>query len=65
MELNVSSTSTVRLTLADYSGKYTLDNLQTGFFPGVRVLVGNEPGKVNGLNFSLERGVAFRKMAIK
>jgi hypothetical protein len=64
--LNVSSTSTgARLSLADYSGKYTLDNIQKGFFPGVKLLVGNAPGKSNGVNLSLEGGVALSNMLIK
>lgn len=64
--LNVSSTSTgARLSLADYSGKYTLDNIQKGYFPGVKLLLGEAPGTSNGINFSLEGGVAFSNMIIK
>lgn len=64
--LSFSSTSTgSRLTLSDYSGKYTFDNIQKGLFPGIKILVGKAPGKSNGFNFSLEGGVAFSKMNIK
>lgn len=63
--INFSSTSTgSRYSLADYSGKYTLDNIQQGFFSGVKLLLGKAPGKSNGLNFSLEAGTAFSKMII-
>jgi hypothetical protein len=64
--INLSTTSTgSRLTLADYSGKYTLDNIQKGFFSVIKILLGNAPGRSNGFNFSLEGGVAFSKMTIK
>ncbi len=63
--INLSTTSTgARYTLADYSGKYTMDNVQKGFFPGLKVLVGKAPGKDDGLNLSLEGGVSFSSMNI-
>jgi hypothetical protein len=64
--INLSTTSTgSRLTLADYSGKYTLDNIQKGVFTGIKLLFGKAPGQTNGLNFSLEGGVAFSNMTVK
>jgi len=63
--INVSTTSTgSRYSLADYSGKYTLDNIQKGFFPGIKLLYGTESGYLNGVNLSLEGGAAFSKMEV-
>lgn len=63
---NLSATSTgSRLSLADYSGKYTFDNVQRGFFPGIKLLFGKAPGRLNNLNFSLELGASFSKMTLK
>jgi len=63
--INVSTTSTgSRLSLADYSGKYTLDNIQKGLFPGIKIVYGNWQGYPNGINFSLEGGAAFSKMTV-
>ena len=65
--INVTSTSTgSRLSLADYSGKYTLDNIQKGLFTGVKLLYGTglKKGYLNGLNLSMEGGAAFSKMNI-
>jgi hypothetical protein len=63
--INFSSTSTgSRYSLADYSGKYTLDNIQQGLFPGIKLLLGKAPGKSNGINFSLEGGAVFSKMTV-
>lgn len=57
------STSTgARLTLGDYSGHYTLDNIQQGLFPGVRILLGKAPGKSNGFNLALVGGMSFSQM---
>jgi len=64
--LTLSSTSTgSRIALSDYSGKYTLDNIQKGIFPGIKVLFGNAPGTSNGFNAAIEGGVAFSSMTIK
>ena len=61
--LKVSGTSTgSRLHLADYSGEYTFDNQQHGWFPGVKLLLGKAPGRTNGPCFSLEGGMAFSSM---
>jgi hypothetical protein len=61
--VNVSSTSTgSRLSYADYSGSYKLDNVQHGLFAGIKILDGQAPGKVTGFNLGLECGVAFSKM---
>jgi hypothetical protein len=63
--INVSTTSTgSRLSLADYSGKFRLDNIQNGLFPGIKLLFGKAPGKSNGFNLSVEGGVAFSKMTV-
>ena len=62
--LNVSTTSTgSRLHLADYSGEYTFDNVQKGWFPGVKILLGKAPGKQSGPCVSLEGGLAFSSMS--
>lgn len=64
--INLSTTSTgSRLTLSDYSGKYTFDNVQKGLFTGIKLLFGKAPGQTNGINFSLEGGVAFSNMTAK
>lgn len=61
--ITISTTSTgSRLHLADYSGEYTFDNLQRGWFPGVKVLLGKAPGQQNGLCFSAEAGMSFSSM---
>lgn len=61
--LALSTTSTgSRLHLADYSGEYTFDNLQNVVNVGAKILLGKQPGKTNGINFSLESGVALSKM---
>ncbi len=61
--LKISTTSTgSRLHLADYSGEYTFDNQQKGWFPGVRLLLGKAPGRQSGPCFSLEGGMAFSSM---
>lgn len=63
--INISTTSTgSRLSLADYSGKYTLDNVQKGYFPGIKILYGNWQGQPNGINIALEGGAAFSKMIV-
>ena len=63
--VNVSTTSTgSRLSLADYSGKYTMDQQHSGIFPGIKILLGEAPGKSNGLNLSLEGGFAFSTMKV-
>ena len=63
--VNFTSTSTgARLSYADYSGSYKFDNVQNGLFPGIKILVGKAPGKVTGINFGLEGGVALSKMKI-
>lgn len=61
--VNCSATSTgSRLSLADYSGKYTFDNRQIGLFPGISVMLGKEHLKPIGLNLLMEAGVAISKM---
>jgi len=61
-----TSTSTgSRMTLSDYSGRYALDNIQKGIFPGIKVLFGKAPGTSNGFNAALEGGVSFSNMTIK
>jgi len=63
--VNLSSTSTCsRLSYADYSGSYKLDNVQNGLFAGIKILNGEAPGEVTGFNLGLEGGVAFSKMKI-
>ncbi|MDP4291486.1 MAG: hypothetical protein Q8908_10435 [Bacteroidota bacterium] len=63
--IDLSTTSTgSRFTLADYSGKYTLDNIQNGFFTGLKLLYGNGAGYLKGFNISLESGTAFSKMMV-
>lgn len=63
--VNLSSTSTgSRLSYADYSGSYKLDNVQNGVFAGIKILEGQAPGKVTGFNLGLECGVALSKMNI-
>jgi len=62
----VSSTSTgSRMTLSDYSGKYTFDNVQQGIFPGIKLLFGKNPMQTNGMNVSFEAGVSLSSMKIK
>ena len=64
--LNFHTTSTgSRLTLSDYSGYFTHDNVQKGLFPGVKIMLGKAPGKSDGFNFLLEGGAAFSTMDIK
>lgn len=64
--LTLTSTSTgSRMALSDYSGKYALDNIQKGIFPGIKVLFGKAPGTSNGFNAALEGGVSFSSMTIK
>ena len=61
--LKVSTTSTgSRLHLADYSGEYTFDNQQKGWFPGVKLLLGKAPGRQSGFCASMEGGMAFSSM---
>lgn len=63
--VNFTSTSTgARLSYADYSGNYKLDNVQNGLFAGIKILNGGAPGKVTGFNLGLEGGVALSKMKI-
>lgn len=62
--LKISSTSTgSRLHLADYSGEYTFDNQQKGWFPGARLLLGKTPGRQSGPCASIEGGMAFSSMS--
>lgn len=51
-----------RMALGDYSGHYTLDNIQQGLFPGVRILIGKAPAGSNSLNLSLAGGMSFSRM---
>lgn len=61
--LKVSTTSTgSRLHLADYSGEYTFDNSQSAWFAGIKLLLGEAPGKKNGPCFSLEGGMGYSSM---
>lgn len=61
--LKISTTSTgSRLSLADYSGEYTFDNQQNGWFSSVKLLLGKAPGTHSGSAFSLEGGMAFSTM---
>lgn len=63
--INLSTTSTgARLSLADYSGKYTLDNVQKGIFPGIKVYLGKALDQSTELNFSLAGGTSFSTMKI-
>lgn len=62
--LTVSTTSTgSRLHLSDYSGEYSFDNRQHGWFPGVKVLVGKAPGRQSGFSAAMESGMAFSSMS--
>ena len=64
--INAYYTSTgSRLSLADYSGNYHLDNVQKGFFPGVKVLLGPPTLGKNFPNLSLEGGLALSKMSME
>lgn len=63
--INLSTASTgARLSLADYSGKYTFDNVQKGIFPGIKVFLGKALGESNELKFSLAGGASFSTMKI-
>jgi hypothetical protein len=64
--IKLSTTSTgSRLHLADYSGEYIFDNTQTGWFPGVKLLLGKAPGHNSGLCASVEGGLAFSSMFLR
>ncbi|MGQ8338952.1 hypothetical protein ACUNWD_20505 [Sunxiuqinia sp. A32] len=61
--LKFSTTSTgSRIHLADYSGEYTFDNQQKGWFPGLKLLLGKAPGRKSGISVSIEGGMAFSFM---
>jgi len=63
--INLSTTSTgSRHSLADYSGHYTFDNIQKGFFPGIKIFYGAESGCLNEFNLLIEGGVSFSNMII-